>query len=94
MLLYPLIYVLVRFTIIFIELISIAMFVRAIISLFFDTDGKLIRFLYVFTEPAIMPIRRLFRRMNWFQDTPIDMAYSATYIVLMLIQVILESVVL
>ena len=32
--------------------------------------------------------------MNWFQDTPIDMAYSATYIVLMLIQVILESVVL
>lgn len=93
MTLYPLIYVLVRFTIIFIELISLAMFVRAIISWFSDADGKFIRFLYVFTEPAIMPMRRLFYKMNWFQDTPIDMAYSATYIVLLVIQLILGSVV-
>lgn len=91
--LYPLIYVLINFTVIFIELLSLAMAARAIISWFFDADGKFIRFLYVFTEPAIMPMRRLFYRMNWFQDTPMDMAYSATYIVLMLIQLFLSSVV-
>ncbi|MBO7250776.1 MAG: YggT family protein [Clostridia bacterium] len=93
MTLYPLIYVLVRFTIIFIELISLAMFVRAIMSWFFDIDGKFVRFLYVFTEPAIMPMRRLFDKMNWFHDVPIDMAYSATFIVLVLIQILLRAMV-
>lgn len=91
--LYPLIYVLVNFAIIFIDLITLAMAARAIISWFFDTDGKLIRFLYVFTESAIMPLRKLFYRMNWFQETPIDMAYSATYIALMIIQIFLGAAV-
>lgn len=91
--LYPLIYVLINFTVMFIELISLAMAARAIIGWFFDGDGKFIRFLYVFTEPAIMPMRKLFYKMNWFQETPIDMAYSATYIALMLIQLLLSSVV-
>ncbi len=66
------------------------MALRAILSWFFDGDGKFIRFLYVFTEPAIMPMRKLFYKMNWFQDVPIDMSFSATYIVLMLIQLILS----
>ena len=91
--LYPLIFVLVNFVVIFIELLSLAMSARAITSWFFDTDGKFIRFLYVFTEPAIMPIRKIFYKMNWFQDTPIDMAYIATYIVLLLIEVFLGSLV-
>jgi uncharacterized protein YggT (Ycf19 family) len=91
--LYPLIYVLVNFASIFIELISLAMAARAIISWFTDSDGKFVRFLYVFTEPAIMPVRKLFYKMNWFQDVPIDMAYSATYIVLMVIQLLLGAVV-
>lgn len=91
--LYPLIFVLVNFVVIFIELLSLAMSARAIISWFFDTDGKFIRFLYVFTEPAIMPIRKIFYKMNWFQDTPIDMSYIATYIVLLLIEVLLSSLV-
>ena len=93
MTLYPLIYVLVYFAIVFIELISIAMFVRAIMSWFFDIDGKFVRFLYVFTEPAIMPMRKLFYKMNWFQEVPLDVAYSATYIVLMLVQLFLSSAV-
>lgn len=93
MTLYPLIYVLVNFVIMFIEILTLAMTIRAILSWFFDADGKFVRFLYVFTEPAIMPLRRLFYKMNWFQDVPIDIAYSATYIVLMLVQLFLSSAV-
>lgn len=87
--LYPVIYVLVSFTIIFIDLLMLAMSVRAILSWFYDGDGAFVRFLYVFTEPAIMPLRKLFYKMNWFQDVPIDVSYGCTYIVLILIQILL-----
>ena len=52
--LYPLIYVLINFVVMFIEIITLAMTLRAIINWFFDADGKFIRFLYVLTEPAII----------------------------------------
>ena len=77
----------------FIEIITLAMTLRAIINWFFDADGKFIRFLYVLTEPAIMPIRKLFQKLNWFQDSPLDMSYMATYLVLALIQLLLNAVV-
>lgn len=89
--LYPLYFVLVQFVIMFIEVLMLAMTLRAIIGWFFDGDGKLIRFLYVFTEPAIMPVRKLFYKLNWFQDVPIDVSFSATYIVLMIVQIFLGS---
>jgi uncharacterized protein YggT (Ycf19 family) len=89
--LYPLYFVLVQFVVIFIEVLMLAMTLRAILGWFFDGDGKFIRFLYVFTEPAIMPLRKLFYKLNWFQDVPIDISFSATYIVLMLVQIFLGS---
>lgn len=91
--LYPIIYVLINFIVMFIEIITLAMAIRAIISWFFDADGKFIRFLYVLTEPAIMPIRKLFYKMNWFQETPMDIAYMTTYLVLALIQLLLGTMV-
>ena len=78
---------------IFIEVISFAMMLRAIISWFFEGDGAFIRFLFVITEPAIMPLRKLFHKMNWFQDVPVDMAYSFTFIALFLIQTLLGSMI-
>ena len=91
--LYPLIYVLINFIVMFIEIITLAMTIRAILNWFFDADGKFIRFLYVLTEPAIMPIRKLFYKMNWFQDTPLDIAYMTTYLVLAIIQLLLGTMV-
>lgn len=87
---YPVYYVLVSFVILFIDVLTLAMTARAILSWFFEGDGVIIRFLYVFTEPAIMPLRKLFYKMNWFQDSPLDMSYGATYIVLAIIQLILR----
>ncbi len=82
-------YVLVGFVTLFIEVITIAMSIRAILSWFYDGDGPFIRFLYAITEPAIMPIRMLLAKMNWLQDTPMDFSYILTYVALFLIQAFL-----
>lgn len=69
---------------------TLAMSVRAILSWFTDSDNKISRFLYVITEPAIMPIRKLFVKMNWFQNSPIDFSFSFTFIAIIIIQTILQ----
>ncbi len=87
------IYVLVNFIIIFIEVISFAMMIRAILSWFPNVEGKFVQFLYVITEPAIMPIRKLLIKMNWLQDSPIDFSFTLTFLALMLIQLLLSALV-
>lgn len=84
-----LIYVLIRFVTIFIDVITLAMSVRAVISWFYDGDGPFIRFLYVITEPAIMPIRLLLVKMNWLQGSPLDFSYLFTYVVLFIVKFLL-----
>ena len=84
-------YVLVSFVLIFLEVISFAMMIRAILSWIFEPEGKFFRFLFVLTEPAIMPLRKLFYKMNWFQGIPIDVAYGGTYIVIFLLEMLLKS---
>ena len=86
---YPIYFVLVSFALTFINVLMLAMTVRAIIGWFYDGDGIIVRFLYVVTEPALMPIRMLFEKMNWFQDSPIDVSYGCTYIVLIVLQMII-----
>lgn len=86
-------YVLVNFVMIFIEIISFAMMLRAILSWFVESDGAFVRFLFVITEPAIMPIRKLFYKMNWFQDVPIDLSFTFTFIALFLIETVLGSMI-
>lgn len=83
-------YVLVKFVLIFLDIITFAMLARALFQWFFEPEGKLYQFLYVITEPAIMPLRKLFYKMNWFQDSPIDIAYSFTYLAIFLIQIIIN----
>lgn len=87
------IYILVQFVIIFLEVMAIAMSVRAILSWFADPDNKVSRFLYVMTEPAIMPIRKLFVKMNWFQNSPIDFSFSFTFIAIIVIQTVLQMMI-
>jgi len=85
------IYVLVRFVLIFIEVLSFAMMIRAILGWLTDGSGKFMQFLYVLTEPAIMPIRKLLVKMNWLQDSPIDFAFTLTFFALMFVEMLLSS---
>jgi uncharacterized protein YggT (Ycf19 family) len=65
--------------------IQLAMTARAILSWFPIEPNKLTQFLDIVTEPVVYPIRKLFEKMNWFQDIPLDMSFMTAYIVLSII---------
>ena len=76
---------------VFLEVLGIAFFVRAILS-WFDPMGewRVSGFLYVLTEPITVPVRILCERMNWFQGVPMDIPYTLTWLLLALAQVLLS----
>lgn len=75
-----------------IGVLEIAMFARAILSWFDQTgESKISVFLYTITEPVILPVRRLFEKMHWFEGLPIDVAFTATWLLLMIVQILLET---
>ena len=88
-------YVIVQFVLIFIDILSMAMFVRAILSWF--TMGEQTRigtFMYVVTEPVIMPIRALCNRFGWFQGIPLDMPFLITMVILSFAGIFLQGALL
>lgn len=88
-------YVIVQCVLIFIDILSLAMFVRAILSWF--TMGEQTRigtFLYVVTEPIILPIRALCARFGWFQGMPLDMPFFITMVVLSFAGIFLQGALL
>lgn len=89
------IYVILYFALYLIKLVSICMFIRAILSWFnVNANNPIIKFLYVVTEPAIVPMRKLFYKMNWFQNTPLDISFAMTYLVIFVLELIIESALL
>ena len=84
-------YFLRQFILIFLEILGIAFFVRAILS-WFDPMGEwqISGFLYMLTEPITVPVRLLFERMGWFQGVPMDIAFTATWLLLILLQTLLS----
>ena len=88
-------YVIVQFVLIFIDVLSIAMFVRAILSWFtMGEQTKLGTFMYVVTEPVIMPIRALCNRFGWFQGVPLDMPFLITMVILSFTGIFLQGAIL
>lgn len=88
------VYVLIKFVTIFLDIILLAMLARAIMSWFMAGDGEspLLNFLYVITEPLIVPVRMLCQRFGWFQGTPIDISFFITTMILSLISTILTGI--
>jgi uncharacterized protein YggT (Ycf19 family) len=66
------------------------MLIRAVIGWFFEAEGRFISFLYVLTEPVVIPIRKLFVRFNWFQDSPLDVAFSFAFIAIFVVETVLN----
>lgn len=76
----------------FIYVVDIAMLGRAVLSWF--PSGEQTRvgaFLYVVTEPFIMPVRNLCNRFGWFQGVPLDMPFLITSVIMVTISIFLES---
>ena len=83
-------YFLKQFILIFVNAISIAMFVRAIMS-WFDPmkEMKISYFLFVLTEPVILPVRALCEKKHWFEGLPLDMPFMITWLLLSVIGTVL-----
>lgn len=71
------------------SVIQLAMLARAILSWFPLDSNRFTDFLYGITEPFIYPIRKLFERLNWFQNLPIDMSFMTAYLILFILLMIL-----
>ena len=85
------IYILFSFALLLVKVVSWAMVIRALISwINIGEDNKFVKFLYGFTEPAVYPVRKLFYKMNWFTDTPIDMSFTVSFLFLFIVEMILE----
>ena len=85
-------YVIMLCVVIFIYVADIAMLGRAVLS--WIPEGNQTRvgaFLYVITEPFIMPVRGLCHRFGWFQGVPLDMPFLITALLLMLISSSLQT---
>ncbi|MBQ8431308.1 MAG: YggT family protein [Clostridia bacterium] len=85
-------YFIQQFVLIFIDIIDIALLVRAILG-WFDPmrEWRISEILYVVTEPIILPVRRLCERMNWFQGVPLDVPFMITWLLLMVIQMLFTA---
>ena len=65
----------------FLDIISGAMLIRAIMSLF--TDGNAVyNFVYSITEPIILPMRKLLDKLDFSLGIPIDIPFLITYMLI------------
>ena len=70
-----------------------AMMIRAILTLIMmGEENRFSMLLYYFTEPFVLPVRRILERLGLFQGTPIDVSFFLTTILLAMIQTILASI--
>ena len=78
-----------RLAFVFLSVLEMAMFLRAILSWFLMGGGKLVDFLYAITEPFIAPVRAFLEKMNWLQGTPIDFSFMITFMIISMLSVFL-----
>ena len=76
--------------IVLIDVLSLAMLVRAILS-WIDQMGefRISAFLFMITEPVILPVRKLCAKLHLFEGIPLDIPYMITIILLYLLQMML-----
>jgi uncharacterized protein YggT (Ycf19 family) len=69
----------------FCTIAKLFMVVRAILSWFPGQGGGFERFIYTFTEPLLYPVRKLFDIFDIRPNLPIDLSFTVTFVLLVLI---------
>ena len=72
--------------------IELCMLLRAILSLFADSESTLLSFCYAVTEPVILPFRVMLSRFESLDSIPLDIPFLVTYVVLALVGGLLPAV--
>lgn len=85
-------YLLFQLTSSLVRLLQFLLFGRAIFSWFPQMRGsKIAEFLYLVTEPIIMPFRSLVNRFQGARMLPIDIAFFCAFLALEFLQMLLFS---
>ena len=67
--------------------VSFAMLARVILQFFVDPmESRVFALACLITEPFIVPVRAFMVRFNIGQDSPIDWAFSITYILIWMLR--------
>ena len=66
------------------------LFIRAIFSWFPGQGGAFANAIYTLTEPILYPVRKLFSLLDIRSDLPLDISFSVTCILLVVIRMILQ----
>ena len=83
----------VNFVDLFLTVLLFAMLARALMSFFMmGEESGLSMILYYFTEPFILPVRKIFERLGLFQGKPIDVSFFFTPLLIGMVQVLLASI--
>ena len=74
-------------------MVSFAMLARVILGFIVNPmESRLYELACLFTEPFIAPTRAIMVRLNIGQDSPIDWAFSITYIIIWLLRSFLPAI--
>ena len=72
------------------SVLYIAMLLRVILELFADReDNRLLAFLVMVTEFFVMPVRSFMMRFRFVQESPIDLSFLVTWILLSVVSSVL-----
>ena len=75
------------------EVVSFVMIARMLLPIFVDPmESRVYAISCFITEPFIAPVRAIMVRLNIGQDSPIDWAFSITYIIIWLLSSLLPSI--
>lgn len=75
------------------DIVSVTMLLRMLLSFFVDPmENRLYAVTCFITEPFIMPVRALMFQFDIAQDSPIDWAFSITYMLIWLLGSILPAI--
>ena len=78
---------------VFLDIMSLSMMIRVLLPLFADVDNSPIFMITVaITEPFIAPVRILLDKLGIGQNTPIDMGFMATYLILFILDLFLPAI--
>ena len=76
------------------DAVMVAMIIRVVLSLLFGPDGGggFFAFIFFVTEIFITPVRFIFSKLHLFENSPLDMSFTFTYLLLSLVTMMLPAI--
>ena len=82
--------ILLRSLSIWLSAVSFAMIARMLLTFFTNPEeSKLYRIAYAISEPAIVPVRAVMAKMGVGQNSPLDIPFTVTYLIIFIIRLFL-----